>query len=809
MRALHWKVPKFHATGAGPERQGEVETSRATLRPLLAAALAFAVGGWGGTELVFSTEIWRALALGSLAAAALALVFGPVVRLAGACAILAAFGGLRADFEARRPPESQGRFEPLRTLDGTVRGRLAPGRMQIEFAEGLVEPGEHIEFRGGARAAERARGPIPAPKPRSDAPRYELLPDEILRLAPPSPGFATTLARTLDGWRRTLRERLGRIEDRDARSLALALVLGDLGGLDPQVPDLFVRTGTFHALAVSGVQVVLVASLLLGPLASFAGWLARGLGTRRARLVREIVRGLAILAYVPVAGAGPPVARAALACVLANAAPLVPTSGTARVESGQGSGFARLMRRADGLSLWSLALIVECVLHPRAAGELSVQLSYSATLGLVLATAPIRRVLSVSEPAAFDALGRRRSPILRALRVRLQVGVTSALAASIAAVLATLPFVWWRLGEWSPLGIVATLAIAAPAALLLVGGWIAALAPGLVPEIVLVAPARAILASLRVFDTLPGTPDSLPPRPLWLVAGAVALAFAALVLRAERSRDRSARVAAIAFAILLVPWTTAPRELEVHALDVGHGTCCIVRAPGLGTWVFDAGSRDRSEVARAALGPALRAFDPGEIGIVLSHPDRDHDGALPWLASRFDVVCHAGAVPARLAERLPHTARRFDLATGRGALPNLQGSCVEISLTLERGLDVPGNEGSRTLSIHWFGAEILLAGDAEAEGLRAWLSARAAGASVRLLLAPHHGSEIERLGLLLDAVDPAEVWISGLARPPIAGELERRRIPWSSTGSGGPLVLRLAAPEHAAWWNGTCLETPP
>lgn len=809
MRASDKKVPKSSATEDVAERQGEVETPRATIRPLLAAALSFAAGGWAGGDPTFTTEIWHAAALGSLVLAAVSLAFGPRARLVGACAILAAFGGLLADVEARRPAEARGRFEPLRTLDGNVRGRLAPGRMQIEVPEGLIEAGELVEFRGGALAAERARGPMPAPKPRSDAPRYELLPDEIVRVAPPTPGFATALESTLESWRRTLRERLGRIEDHDAQSLAAALVLGDLGTLDPEVPDLFVRTGTFHALAVSGVQVVLVASLLLGPLAALAGWLARGLGARRARLVREIVRGLAILAYVPIAGAGPPVARAALACVLARAAPLVPTSSTAEVSSARGTGVARLMRRADGLSLWSLALLVECVLHPRAAGELSVQLSYSATLGLVLATGPIRRVIRMREPTAVDALGRRRSPILRAIRVRLGVGVTSALAASIAAVLATLPFVWWRLGEWSPLGILATLAIAAPAALLLVGGWIAALAPGFVPDVVLVAPARAILETLRVFDTLPGTPDSLPPRPMWLVAGAVALVFAALVTRRARVRDRCARTAAIAFAVLLVPWTTAPRELEIHALDVGHGTCCIVRAPGLGTWVFDAGSRDRSEVARAALGPALRAFDPGEIGVVLSHPDRDHDGALPWLASRFDVVCHAGAVPARLAERLPHTARRFDVASGRAVLPSLQGSCDEVGLVLERGLDAAGNEGSRTLSIRWFGDEIVLAGDAEAEGLRAWLATRRSGKSARLLLAPHHGSEIERLGLLLDVVDPREVWISGPARPPIAGELERRRIAWSSTGSAGPLVLRLAATEHVAWWNGTCLEMPP
>lgn len=798
------------ATAGGPERHREVEPQRPIRRPLLAAVLVLAAGGWTGSEVPgIDPSAWRWAVLAALAAAVAAAFAGARARAVAAGLLLLTLGGLRARDEALSPAAPRGRFEPRRALDGTVRGTLAPGRLEVELEQGLVDPGEEIEIRGGTLAAERARGPVPAPRPRSDAPRFEVLPDEIVRLRPPPADAGSALARPIERWRATLRERLDRVEDPEARGLAAALVLGDLGGLDPELPDLFVRTGTFHALAVSGVQVVLVAGVLLAPLVAFVGLLARRLGARRARLAREIARAVALVLYVPIAGSGPPVARAALAFALARAAPLVPAHGPARVESRHGARLVRLARRADGLALWSLALLVECALHPRAPAELSVQLSYAATLGLVLATAPLRRALQPPIPAAVDALGRPRSPFLRACRLRLGVGVAGAIAASIAAVGATLPFVWWRLGEWAPLGILATLAIALPAALLLFAGWIAAIAPTLVPDGALVLPARAILGSLRAFDALPGTPDALPPRPVGFVAAAVALAFAALVARSPARRHTCARAAAVAFAVLLVPWTSAPRALEVHALDVGHGTCCIVRAPGLGTWVFDAGSRDRAEVARAALGPALRAFDAGRIGVVLSHPDRDHDGAVPWLVARFDVAAYGGALPAQVGERLPHTVPRLDLPDGRTALPALRGSCAGVGAWLERGAPIAGNEGSRTLRLAWFGEEVVLTGDAEAEGLRAWLARAPARPPVRLLLSPHHGSEIERLGLLLDALRPREVWVSGPARPPIAGELERRGIPWRSTGADGPLRLELDPPGDAACWNGTCPEAPP
>jgi beta-lactamase superfamily II metal-dependent hydrolase len=159
---------------------------------------------------------------------------------------------------------------------------------------------------------------------------------------------------------------------------------------------------------------------------------------------------------------------------------------------------------------------------------------------------------------------------------------------------------------------------------------------------------------------------------------------------------------------------------------------------------------------------------------------------------------------------LPHTVPRLDLERGRTALPALQGFCRGAQAWIERGEAIAGNEGSRTLRIDWFGETLLLAGDAEAEGLRGWLTAAPSAGPTRLLLAPHHGSEIERLGLLLDRVQPAEVWITGPARPPIAGELDRRGIPWSSTGAAGPLRLDLAAPDDAACWNGACgIPAPP
>ncbi len=75
----------------------------------------------------------------------------------------------------------------------------------------------------------------------------------------------------------------------------------------------------------------------------------------------------------------------------------------------------------------------------------------------------------------------------------------------------------------------------------------------------------------------------------------------------------------------------SPEPLALIMRELGHGTAAIVRTPDRGTWLFDAGSRDRPDVARQALGPALAGWECGPVSVVLSHQDRDHDAALAWL----------------------------------------------------------------------------------------------------------------------------------------------------------------------------------
>ena len=672
----------------------------------------------------------------------------------------------------------QGRWHPHISYDKETRGHLSPSGQRLSIPKGALFEGEEVSVLGPARWSRPVEGPVP---PSAGLPEPTLITtsDRLVRLS--SPPLFTRALRPLHDARTAGLEALKEHPDPTTRALLGALLFGHRAELGPEVADLFTRTGTRHLLAISGFHVAILAALLCAPLSKlFSALLSLALPRLRGRRIisAELLRAVLILTLVPLSGSGAPVLRAACAWALASLAPLIPLRPGAPEFPG---------RRPDSLSAWCLALLFELLADPRAWQSVSIQLSYAATLGLILTSGALGRLL--------QGQSRERAPLRSSLELhpffalplaisrRLRSAALTAIAASVVAVLSTTPIVWHHFGELAPVGVIATPLAALLITPLLLFGWLdlwLSSIVGLAPfHSVCSHLTQALLSLLSFFDELPATPAQLPLRPQWLILLACA---STLSLFRARARRRLLTVATtIAWFSLVLPRATEAKTLEVHALDVGHGTCIVFRAPGSRAWIFDAGSRDRSHLTSAALFPLLRSWGNPPVVLVCSHADSDHARALPRIASRYPPDLWLGAIPRGHELACAH----LDVKTG-----SLHLSDGPLHLELHRGIDQTGNEGSRTLVIHYQSKRIVLSGDAEEDGLDLMLQRGELAGPTDLLLVPHHGSDSPWIGALLASLAPLEVWVSCGSAPALGPEFDRRLLRWKSTHEYGPLSWR-------------------
>ncbi|KPK94452.1 MAG: hypothetical protein AMJ88_03790, partial [Anaerolineae bacterium SM23_ 63] len=142
-------------------------------------------------------------------------------------------------------------------------------------------------------------------------------------------------------------------------SLLAGILLGVESGIAPEVRDAFNQTGTTHIIAISGFNITIIAAI-------FTSLFNRWLGARRG----AIAAGIAIALYTILVGADAAVVRAAIMGGLSLLA-------------------LRIGRQTDGLASLAAAAMIMTVLNPLVLWDVGFQLSFAATLGLVLYAEPL------------------------------------------------------------------------------------------------------------------------------------------------------------------------------------------------------------------------------------------------------------------------------------------------------------------------------------------------------------------------------------------------------------------------------------
>ena len=247
-------------------------------------------------------------------------------------------------------------------------------------------------------------------------------------------------------------------------SLASALLLGVRDNLDTDLDYGFRNSGCSHVLALSGMHLAIISSLL-------AFLLKKPLGLRWASLAGAVF----IAFYIFVAGSQPSLVRAGIMYLI----------GTISVW-----GFLK----AKPINLLGMAFIIQLVFQSESGVSISFILSYLALAGILGLGESLRSVL----------------------RGRLPDVVNSGLSASLGAFVVTAPVVVFYFGAVRPIGILASLLIAPLSSLFMVLA-LGALTASFLPlplwaifDLVLTGLYRLLEFIVSFFGRLPGLSFSNP-----------------------------------------------------------------------------------------------------------------------------------------------------------------------------------------------------------------------------------------------------------------------------------------------------------
>ncbi len=527
-------------------------------------------------------------------------------------------------------------------------------------------------------------------------------------------------------------------------SLAQGVLLGRRSALPDDVRADLNATNTSHLVVVSGSNVVLLSSFC----AIAFGWL---LGRRRALWLSLAT----VVAYAMLVGLSPPVARATIMGALLIGATM--------------SG-----RRTSGVTSLLLAAAIMAGIDPAVPRDVSFQLSFGATAGILVLASPLRR-------RTVDVIGwlLRRDEVPRWMGSAL----AEPIAVTVAATLATAPLLAMHFGRVSLVTLPANMAIV-PVFPLMLGTSALAGIGGLLPfgHVASGAPAYVLLSYWLRFAAwmadLPGASLSIAGYTTrWLMA-TYALIGAGLVVstrmlrrapqaslaesRPFRWRDagrRSLWLAPVAVVLVSAGWIAfgdAPRRLEVTMLDVGQGEAILIETPSGRDVLVDGGP---GGAVLRGLGGELAWHDRSLDLVLLTHAQADHATGLLDVFGRYDVRAFAWTAPDSGSAVEPELRRAAD-GEGVDARVVAAGDVFDLGdgVRLEvlwppPGASIPGNDGSVVLRLSWGEVSFLLTGDIES-ATEAQLVASGAVSQATVLKVAHHGSGTSSTAAFVDAADP-------------------------------------------------------
>lgn len=590
-----------------------------------------------------------------------------------------------------------------------------------------------------------------------------------------------------------------KLYDGEVAAFLKGLLVGERDAVAAQQADDFSALGIAHILAISGGHVAIVVALLLTSLQS--------IGVSRERSIGVTLCFLPV--YALLTGMQPPVIRAVIMAALALLA-------------------LRQHRPYDSLYALGMAALLMTVWDPYLLFQVSFQLSFLITFGIILWTDRLAQWMAV-RPGWWN-----------------RPAVRYPLAMTLVAQLASFPLVITYFHEYSLLSTLANLIFVSLLSLIVLPlGYISLLfgliSPGgafllaglnqKLSELVLAGTSQ--MAQWRLFATTWPTPSlywivvyfllcawlmALLPQKRWLPP----VYEGRLAGRAARRPLHWRQVSPLLVVSLLAGWIvlaylphgTWERGVRVTFLDVGQGDAAIVEMPQE-VWLIDGGGQLKWE--QEAWRERREAFDVGEDVVypylqhrgirkidvmVLTHGDADHVQGLKAVAERLPVravlVNGSPSTPAQAEVLEALRKREVPIYRAHRGLSWKSGEGIEWEVLHPPETERVENDNRHSIVLRLlaYGHEVLFTGDLDAEGERQLLS-QGMLRPVEVLKVAHHGSDTSTTREWLAALRPKLAVISvgegnryGHPSPEVLRRLEEAGIPVLRTDRDGAVVLR-------------------
>lgn len=526
--------------------------------------------------------------------------------------------------------------------------------------------------------------------------------------------------------RKGMVERIELTFPKDTAFFAKAVFLGDRSDVDYQTQTAFKISGISHIIAVSGLHVSILFSLVF----LFSG---------KRRFLTALIGIPVVVLFAAVTGFSPSITRACLMQILMMLALLFD-------------------REYDPPTALSFAALVMVAADPMVIASVSFQLSVGCMAGIFLFS---ERIRSWMEGLFFWSKWRGKT-----FRVRFRTWIACGIAVTLSSMFFTAPLVGYYFGAVSLIGVLTNLLVLWAVNLIFYGIMVCMLLSmfwfgGAAALGWLISwPIRYVLLVSRWLSRIPlaAVYTCSDYVVLWLVLCYV-LTVLFLIFRKRQAHVLVCCCALGLCAALLFSWIEPLRmSCTMTVLDVGQGQCVLLQAKGR-TFVIDCGGDSDTEAADLAADTLLSQGISRVDGLILTHFDRDHAGGVAYFLSRIPadaVYLPEGPDEEALAQTIYPVSGDAAWTVTEDLTLEWTGNRISIFAPV---MKQTSNESGLSVLFHNENCDILITGDMSQMGERLLLTEKQIP-PLTVLVAGHHGAKTSTGEVLLRNCHPQYTLIS-------------------------------------------------